>query len=149
VSVRLRPGVLIDDAQLSIVNAVTAETLALQMNVQPNVRNAHCVPPPKDIPSNPDISQLYTVGNMSTPDNPDTAKLGPLQPDDPGGLDTSRWLPAGRPVPGASRTASAAGRADRARPSGLSIAMDRTSSAHVDPDRARPGTADVMPGPEA
>ena len=73
-SVRLRPGVLIDDAQLPIVNAATAETLSSRMNVQPNVRNAHCAPRPKDMPLNPDISLLYTVGNMLIPDNPDIAK---------------------------------------------------------------------------
>jgi hypothetical protein len=68
VSVRLRPGVLIDDAQLPIVNAATAETLLSRMNVQPNVRNAHCLLWPNYIPLNPDISLLYTVGNMLIPD---------------------------------------------------------------------------------
>ena len=53
------------------------------------------------------------------------------------------------PRQGASRPESVEARANRARPSGLSIAMDRTSSARVDPDRGRPGTADVMSGPRA
>jgi hypothetical protein len=66
-----------------MVNAATAETLVLQMNVQPNVRNAHCMLRPKYIPLNPDISLLYTVGNMSIPDIPDIAKpRAPLQPDE-------------------------------------------------------------------
>jgi hypothetical protein len=64
VSVRLRPGVLIDDAQPSIVNAATAETLIPAMNVQPNVQNTPCIMLPKYVPLNPDISTLYTVGNM-------------------------------------------------------------------------------------
>jgi hypothetical protein len=63
-----------------MVNAATAETLVLQMNVQPNVRNAHCVPRPKYIPLNPDISLLYTVRNMSIPDNPDIAAFRSLDP---------------------------------------------------------------------
>jgi len=40
----------------------------------------------------------------------------------------------------------AQGRADRTRPTGLIIAMDRTSPARVDLVVRRPGAADVMPG---
>jgi hypothetical protein len=47
VSVRLRPGVLIDDAQPSIVNAATAETLMSVTNVQPNVQTLIASTPAK------------------------------------------------------------------------------------------------------
>ena len=65
-SVRLRPGVLIDDEQLPIVNAATAETLISAMNVQPNVRNAHCIVLPKYLVLNPTFLRCIPWAIWST-----------------------------------------------------------------------------------
>jgi hypothetical protein len=102
VSVRLRPGVLIDDAQLSIVNAATAETLVLQMNVQPNVRNAHYVRRSKDIPPNPTYRNCIPWAICRFQIIRTSPSSGPLRPDEPGARPAANGQPGDAcEVPGA------------------------------------------------